>query len=64
MKRPLTANVKPAKAFSKQQVHKKSDPVSRYQNMQNEWKSHRFLQSTSNKEGRKLDIDRYHKWSS
>ena len=68
MKRPMTANIKPSKGFnsvpSKKKQNKKTDPVSRYQNLQNEWKSNRFLNKSSLKEGRKLDIDRYHKWSS
>ncbi len=69
MNRPMTANVKPMKAFTapqpaKKKISKKSDPVSRYQNLQNEWKTNRFLKATNNKEGRRLDIDRYHKWSS
>lgn len=42
---------------------KKSDPVSRFQNMSNEWQRSRFLKGNSNKEGRKLDLDRFHRWS-
>lgn len=65
--RPLTANVKstqnlgPVKKANK--AYKKSDPVSRYQSLQNEWKKSKNLVS-NNKEGRKLDLDRFHKWSS
>eukprot|EP00347_Sterkiella_histriomuscorum_P006515 403352473 len=65
-KRPQTANAKSAnslaqfKSYSK--VQKKSDPVSRYQNMQNERKTIKFLKQ-DNKQGRKLDLDRFHKWS-
>jgi hypothetical protein len=46
---------------------KKSDPVSRYQNMQNQWQKSSFLKAsggTNNKQGRKLELDRFHKWSS
>ena len=43
---------------------KKTDPVSRYQNMQNQWKSNSFLKSSDSKYGRKLELDRFHKWSS
>ena len=45
-------------------AQKKTDPVSRYQNMQNQWKSSSFLKSSDNKQGRKLELDRFHKWSS
>lgn len=34
------------------------------QNLQNEWKTNKFLkQAVDNKQGRKLDLDRFHKWS-
>jgi hypothetical protein len=65
MKRPMTANVKLTnncmKPLSKK---KKTDPVSRYQNMQNEWQKNHFLKTGNNKQGRKLELDRFHKWSS
>lgn len=32
--------------------------------MQNQWKSNSFLKSSDNKQGRKLELDRFHKWSS
>ena len=36
---------------------KKSDPVSRYQSMQNSWKSSKFLRThKGTKQGRKLDL--------
>ena len=46
---------------------KKSDPVRRFQNMQNQWQKSSFLKAsggTNNKQGRKLELDRFHKWSS
>ena len=43
--------------------NKKSDPVSRYQNLQHEWKKSNFLKGCSNKQGRKLDLDRFNKWN-
>ncbi len=32
--------------------------------MQNEWKKNSFLKAQTNKQGRKLELDRFHKWSS
>lgn len=45
---------------------KKSDPVSRFANMQTQWQKNSFLKSsgTNSKQGRKLELDRFHKWSS
>lgn len=64
--RPMTAVSQKStivkKPVSKTQK-KKSDPVSRYQNLSNEWRSNHFLKGNSNKEGRKLDLDRFHKWT-
>lgn len=45
-------------------MKKKTDPVSRYQSMQNQWQRNNFLKSSDNKQGRKLELDRFHKWSS
>ncbi|CDW87870.1 UNKNOWN [Stylonychia lemnae] len=67
-KRPQTASVKSAGNFAQfkanKNVKKKTDPVSRYQSLQNEWKTNSFLKQSNNKQGRKLDLDRFHKWSS
>lgn len=58
LKRPGTAKVaKPMKA--KKQT--KTDPVSRYQNMRNQWSQNAFLQSNG-QTGRKLELDRFNKW--
>jgi hypothetical protein len=51
------------KATTHNQQKKKTDPVSRYQNMQNQWKSSSFLKASDSKQGRKLELDRFHKWS-
>ena len=63
----MTANSKSssnlAMAKKSNKPMKKTDPVSRYQSLQNEWKRSKNLVS-NNKEGRKLDLDRFHKWSS
>jgi hypothetical protein len=39
---------------------KKSDPVSRYQSLQHEWKKSKFLKGGT--QGRKLELDRFNKW--
>ena len=42
---------------------KKSDPVARYQQMQNSWKTSKFLkQSSGTKQGRKLDLAGFNQW--
>ena len=51
-------------AQKKAQPKKKADPVARFQNMQNQWQRNSFLKSSDNKQGRKLELDRFHKWSS
>ena len=33
-------------------------------NLKKEWKKNEFLKANRNKQGRKLDLDRFHKWSS
>lgn len=40
---------------------KKTDPVSRYQNIQNEWSKSVFLKK-GGQNGRKLELDRFNKW--
>ena len=41
---------------------KKSDPVSRYQNLRNEWSKSTFLKTQGNKQGRKLDLAGFNQW--
>ena len=43
-------------------VKKKTDPVSRYQSMQNEWSKSSFLKKTTGGNGRKLELDRFNQW--
>jgi hypothetical protein len=40
---------------------KKSDPVSRYQSMQQQWTKSKFLKC-GGQQGRKLELDRFQKW--
>ncbi len=63
--RPATAKINYPKIVPKKNnTKKKTDPVSRYQNMKSDWQRQAFLKANRNKEGRKLDLDRFHKWSS
>ena len=60
--------VKLQKKYSQKKINqnkqaKKTDPVSRYQNINKSWKSSDFLKANNNKQGRKLELDRFHKWS-
>ena len=70
MKRPMTAKItngvisNPPLLKKQTVMKKKTDPVSRYQSMQNQWQRNNFLKSSDNKQGRKLELDRFHKWSS
>ena len=43
----------------KKKAVKKSDPVSRWQSLQHEWKKSSFL---TQPKGRKLELDRFNKW--
>ena len=40
---------------------KKNDPVSRYQNLRNEWSKSTFLKKHG-PQGRKLELDRFNQW--
>ena len=40
---------------------KKNDPVSRYQNLRNEWSKSTFL-TKHGPQGRKLELDRFNQW--
>ena len=40
---------------------KKNDPVSRYQNLKNEWSKQTFLKKHG-PQGRKLELDRFNQW--
>lgn len=42
---------------------KKTDPVSRYQNLQNDWKKNNLIKNGATKQGRKLELERFNKWS-
>ena len=71
LKRPQTTKVpKPLGkalviASGEKKKPKKTDPVARFKNLQTQWKSSSFLKSSdNNKQGRKLELDRFHKWSS
>ncbi len=62
--RPATAKIN-YPVLRKKKPGKKTDPVSRYQALQNEWSKSGFLnKNTGSKQGRKLELDRFHKWSS
>lgn len=68
-KRPGTAFMSTASTFNssktlKTKKSKKSDPVSRYQSMQNSWNQSKFLsKNKGTKEGRKLDLAGYNQWA-
>jgi len=62
--RPQTAKINYPKCLPKKKQNGKTDPVSRYQNLQKDWKKQKFLKANRDKEGRKLDLDRFNKWSS
>ena len=48
----------------KTKMKKKSDPVSRYQQMQNSWSKNKFLsQHKGTKQGRKLDLAGFNQWA-
>lgn len=68
-KRPATAlNSNSVFASNKKnlktKMKKKSDPVSRYQQMQNSWSKNKFLsQHKGTKQGRKLDLAGFNQWA-
>ena len=55
MKRTGTAKYGPKK-------NRKTDPVARYQQMQNSWNSSKFLKKSGTKQGRKLDLEGFNQW--
>lgn len=57
--RPTTAKTSKFNKNTKKQT--KTDPVSRYQSMQNQWSQSAFL-SKNGQTGRKLELDRFNKW--
>ena len=60
--RPGTGYKAPRPATGKKKS-KKSDPVARYQSMQNSWKSSKFLRANKGtKQGRKLDLAGFNQW--
>ena len=60
----MTAGSKLSNAKKITNSKKKNDPVSRINSLKNEWQKNTFLKASSNKQGRKLELDRFHKWSS
>lgn len=68
-KRPTTAGLSTTSVFGskkslKTKMQKKSDPVSRYQSMQNSWSKNKFLkQHKGTKQGRKLDLAGFNQWA-
>ena len=68
-KRPGTGIGTPSMASTKKKglkakMMKKSDPVSRYQSMQNSWSKNKFLSKhKGTKQGRKLDLAGFNSWA-
>lgn len=52
---------KPAMKGVPPRQKKKNDPVSRYQNLRNEWSKSTFLKKHG-PQGRKLELDRFNQW--